>query len=90
MQPVFAGLRSNLGYALRSHDIELARQGRLDEAASLLAEASHILTQDSDTHRNLGQALMERGRGAEAVPMLERALALDGGSEAARFLVTQV
>ena len=88
-QPAFPGLRSNLGYALRNHGIELARQGRLDEAVSLLAEASQILTQDPDTHRNLGQALMERGRGAEAVPVLERALALDGGSEATRFLLTQ-
>lgn len=88
-QPAFPGLRSNLGYALRNHGIELARQGRLDEAVSLLAEASQILTQDPDTHRNLGQALMERGRGAEAVPVLERALALDGGSEATRFLLIQ-
>jgi hypothetical protein len=32
---------------------------------------------------------MERGRGAEAVPALERALALDGGSEATRFLLSQ-
>ncbi|MDO8476469.1 MAG: tetratricopeptide repeat protein [Candidatus Rokubacteria bacterium] len=88
-QPAFPGLRSNLGYALRNHGIELARQGRLDEAVSLLAEASRILTQDPDTHRNLGQALMERGRGAEAVPVLERALALDGASEATRFLLTQ-
>jgi len=56
---------------------------------SLLTEASQILTQDPDTHRNLGQALMERGRGADAVPVLERALALDGGSEATRFLLAQ-
>jgi Tfp pilus assembly protein PilF len=88
-QPAFPGLRSNLGYALRNHGIELARQGRLDKAVSLLAEASQILTQDPDTHRNLGQALMESGRGAEAVPVLERALALDGSSEATRFLLTQ-
>jgi Tfp pilus assembly protein PilF len=88
-QPAFPGRRTNLGYALRNHGIELARQGRLDEAVSLLAEASQVLTQDPDTHRNLGQALMERGRGAEAVPVLERALALDGGSEATRFLLTQ-
>jgi len=88
-QPAFPGLRSNLGYALRNHGIELARQGKLDEAVSLLTEASQILTQDPDTHRNLGQALMERGRGADAVPVLERALALDGGSEATRFLLAQ-
>ena len=88
-QPAFPGLRSNLGYALRNHGSDLARQGKLDEAVSLLAEASQILTQDPDTHRNLGQALMERGRGAAAVPVLERALALDGGSEATRFLLTQ-
>jgi Tfp pilus assembly protein PilF len=88
-QPAFAGLQRNLGYALRNHGIELARQGRLDEAVPLLTEASQILTQDPDTHRNLGQALMERGRGAEAVSVLERALALDGGSEATRFLLAQ-
>jgi len=88
-QPAFPGLRSNLGYVLRNHGIELARQGRLDEAVALLTEASQILTQDPDTHRNLGQALLERGRGAEAVPVLERALAVDGGSEATRFLLSQ-
>jgi Tfp pilus assembly protein PilF len=88
-QPAFAGLQRNLGYALRNHGIELARQGRLDEAVPLLTEASQILTQDPDTHRNLGQALVERGRGAEAVPVLERALTLDGGSEATRFLLAQ-
>src|SRR5262249_56702894 len=54
-QPAFPGLRSNLGYALRNHGIELARQGRLDEAVALLTEASQILTEDPDTHRNLGQ-----------------------------------
>ena len=44
---------------------------------SLLAEASQILTQDPDRHGNFGQAL------------LGRVLALDGGSEAAGFLLTQ-
>lgn len=88
-QPASPDFRRNLGYALRNHGSDLARQGRLDEAMPLLAEASQILTQDPDTHRNLGRALMESGRGAEAVPVLERALALDGGSEATRFLLTQ-
>jgi len=88
-QPALPGLRSNLGYALRNHGIELARQGRLDEAVALLTDASQILTEDPDTHRNLGQALLELGRGAEAVHVLERALAVDGGSEVTRFLLSQ-
>ena len=88
-RPASPDFRRNLGYALRNHGSDLARQGRLDEAMPLLAEASQILTQDPDTHRNLGRALVERGRGAEAVPVLEHALALDGGSDATRFLLTQ-
>jgi Tfp pilus assembly protein PilF len=88
-QPVSPDFRRNLGYALGNHGTDLARQGRLDEAVPLFAEASQILTQDPNTHRNLGRALVERGRGAEAVPVLERALALEGGSDATRFLLAQ-
>jgi len=58
-------------------------------AVSLLAETSEILTRDPDTHPELGRALLERGRGAEAVPVPGGAIGLDGGAEAARVLLAR-
>ena len=71
-----AGVRADLGRALRSRAIELAREGRLDEAARLWQEASPLAGEDPDLLRALGQALVERGKGVEAIPVLERAVAL--------------
>jgi Flp pilus assembly protein TadD len=71
-----AGVRADLGRALRGRAIELAREGRLDEAARLWQEASPLAGEDPDLLRGLGQALVERGKGVEAIPVLERAVAL--------------
>ncbi|MFI5324659.1 MAG: tetratricopeptide repeat protein [Candidatus Rokuibacteriota bacterium] len=71
-----AGVRVELGRALRGRAIELAREGRLDEAALLWQEASPLAGEDPDLLRGLGQALVERGKGVEAIPILERAVAL--------------
>ena len=71
-----AGVRVDLGRALRSRAIELAREGRLDEAAKLWQEAAPLAGEDPDLLRALGQALVERGKGVEAIPVLERAVAL--------------
>ena len=71
-----AGVRAELGRALRGRAIEMAREGRLDEAAQLWREASPLAGDDPDLLRDLGQALVERGKGIEAIPILERAVAL--------------
>ncbi len=71
-----AGVRAELGRALRGRAIALAREGRLDEAARLWQEASPLAREDPDLLRDLGQALVERGKGVEAIPILERAVAL--------------
>ncbi len=70
------GVRVDLGRALRSRAIELAREGRLDEAAKRWQEAAPLAGEDPDLLRALGQALVERGKGVEAIPVLERAVAL--------------
>jgi protein O-mannosyl-transferase len=71
-----AGVRAELGRALRGRAIQLAREGRLDEAARFWQEASPLAGEDPDLLRGLGQALVEGGRGLEAIPILERAVAL--------------
>jgi Flp pilus assembly protein TadD len=71
-----AGVRAELGRALRSRAIELVHQGRLGEAAPLWQEASPLAGDDRDLLRALGQALVEQGKGAEAIPILERAVTM--------------
>jgi protein O-mannosyl-transferase len=80
-----AGVRTDLGRALRGRAIELAREGRFDEAARLWQEASPLVGDDPDLLRGLGRALVERGKGAEAIPVLERAVALAPQRGADRF-----
>src|SRR5229473_1347547 len=80
-----AGVRAELGRALRGRAIELAREGRLDEAAGLWQEASPLAGDDPDLLRGLGQAFVERGKGVEAIPILERAVALAPQRGAERF-----
>ncbi|HMH78077.1 MAG TPA: tetratricopeptide repeat protein, partial [Candidatus Udaeobacter sp.] len=80
-----AGVRADLGRALRGRAIELAREDRLDEAARLWQEASPLAGEDPDLLRDLGQALVERGKGVEAIPILERAVALAPQRGAERF-----
>lgn len=71
-----AGVRAELARALRSRAIELVRDGRLGEAAQLWQEASPLAGDNPDLLRSLGQALVEQGKGAEAIPILERAVTL--------------
>jgi protein O-mannosyl-transferase len=80
-----AGVRIDLGRALRGRAIELAREGRFDEAARLWQEASPLAGDEPDLLRGLGRALVERGKGAEAIPVLERAVALAPQRGADRF-----
>jgi len=80
-----AGVRADLGRALRGRAIELAREGRLGEAERLWKEAAPLAGDDPDLLRDLGQALVERGKGVEAIPILERAVALAPQRGAERF-----
>lgn len=69
-------VRADLGRALRGRAIELTREGRFDEAARLWQEASSLSGDEPELLHDLGRALVERGKGAEAIPVLERAVAL--------------
>jgi Flp pilus assembly protein TadD len=80
-----AGLRAELGRALRGRAIELVREGRLGEAAPLWQEAAPLAGDDPDLLRSLGQALVEQGKGVEAIPILERAVTLAPQRGAERF-----
>ena len=79
------GVRAELGRALRSRSIELVREGRLGEAEQLWREAAPLVADDPDTLRRLGQALVEQGKGVEAIPILERAVAVTPRGGAERF-----
>lgn len=79
------GIRAELGRALRSRAIELVRERRLDEAERLWREAAPLAAEDPDTLRRLGQALVEQGKGVEAIPILERAVAVTPRGGAERF-----
>jgi len=80
-----AGLRAELGRALGGHAIELVREGRLGEAERLWQEASPLAGDNPDLLRGLGQALVEQGKGVEAIPILERAVTLAPQRGAERF-----
>jgi Flp pilus assembly protein TadD len=80
-----AGVRAELGRALGHRAIELVREGQLAGAARLWQEASSLAGDDPDLLRSLGQALVEQGKGVEAVPILERAVALAPRRGAERF-----
>jgi Flp pilus assembly protein TadD len=79
------GVRADLGRALRSRSIELVREGRLGEAEQLWRQAAALVAEDPDTLRRLGQALVEQGKGVEAIPILERGVALTPQGGAERF-----
>ena len=49
------------------------------KAADFYGPAAAVLTDDADLQRRAGTALCQSGRQAEAVPVLERAVALDPG-----------
>jgi Flp pilus assembly protein TadD len=79
------GVRAELARALRGRAIELVRERRLDEAERLWHEAVRLAAEDPDTLRRLGQALVEQGHGVEAIPILERAVAITPRGGAERF-----
>jgi protein O-mannosyl-transferase len=78
-------VRAELGRALRGRAIDLVREHRLDEAERLWREAAPLVAEDPDALRRLGQALVEQGKGAEAIPILERAVAVSPRGGAERF-----
>jgi Flp pilus assembly protein TadD len=80
-----AGVRAELGRTLRSRAIELVRERRLEEAERLWREAAPLAAEDPDALRRLGQALVEQGKGVEAIPILERAVAVTPRGGAERF-----
>ena len=80
-----AGTRTELGRALRGRAIELVRENRLPEAQRLWQEGSPLAGDDPDLFRRLGQALVEQGNGADAIPILERAVTLAPRRGAERF-----
>jgi tetratricopeptide (TPR) repeat protein len=57
--------------------VALVRQGK--EALNELGQASKLLPEDGEAHRNLGAAHYDRGQWAAALPSLQRALALQPG-----------
>ena len=52
--------------------VALVRQGK--DALSALHRATELMPEDGEAHRNLGAALYDRGRWAEALASLQRAL----------------
>jgi tetratricopeptide (TPR) repeat protein len=85
LSPELGDARSNLAFALDSAGIDLAREGKPAEAVALFREATELLPAEATFWRNLGQALIEDGKVAEAVPLLERAVALRSKGAAERF-----
>jgi protein O-mannosyl-transferase len=76
LSPQLGNTRGNLAFALDNAGVDLAREGRSAEAVALFREATELLPAEATFWRNLGQALIESGKIAEAVPPLERAVAL--------------
>ena len=85
LSPEHGDARRNLAFALDSAGIDLAREDRRGEAVALFREATELLPAEATFWRNLGQALIEDGKVAEAVPPLERAVALRSMGAAERF-----
>jgi Flp pilus assembly protein TadD len=69
--------RANLARALRARSVELVREGKVDEGARRWQEASSFAGDDPALLAALGQALVEQGRGADAIAVLERAVTLN-------------
>ncbi len=85
LSPELENARVNLAFALDNAGIEFAREGKPAEAVALFREATDLLPAEATFWRNLGQALIEDGKVAEAVPTLERAVALRSKGAAERF-----
>lgn len=85
LDPTHAGVRGGLARALRSRAVELVQEGQVDEAGRLWQEATRMAPDDGDLLSAIGRALVEKGRGPEALAALERAVALDPRRAEARF-----
>ena len=77
--------RRNLAFALDSTGIDLARAGRSGDAIALFEESTALQPDEPSLWRDLGQALIEDGKAAEAITPLERAVALDPRGANERF-----
>lgn len=64
--------------------IAMMRLGRAEDAAQLLARLAGWRGDHADSWANLGAALLELGRPAQALPILSRALHLDTSHHAAK------
>jgi Flp pilus assembly protein TadD len=76
LSPQLDNARGSLAFALDHAGIDLAQGGKPAEAIGLFREATELLPAEATFWRDLGQALMEDGKVVEAVPPLERAVAL--------------
>lgn len=76
LSPSLGNARGNLAFALDTLGATLAREGKRTEAIARFREATELVPAEATFWRNLGQALVEDGKIAEAVPPLERAVAL--------------
>lgn len=85
MDAEFPGVKGNMARALRSRAVELVSDGKLGAGIALWQEAQGLAADDPQVLRALGQALVEQGKGAEAVPALERAVALNPRGARERF-----
>jgi Flp pilus assembly protein TadD len=85
LSPPLGDTRGNLAFALDHAGIDLAREGKPAEAVALFREATELRPSEATFWRNLGQALLENGKVTEALPPLERAVALRSEGAAERF-----
>jgi Flp pilus assembly protein TadD len=76
LSPQLDNARGSLAFALDHAGIDLAQGGKPAEAIGLFREATELLPAEATFWRDLGQALIEDGKVVEAVPPLERAVAL--------------
>jgi Flp pilus assembly protein TadD len=85
IQPDLPRLRDLATTAFRSRAVELAREGRLDEAVTLMKEIKGRSTPSEEILLLLGQSLVEQGAPAPALPALLRVVAAHPWDATARF-----
>ncbi len=62
---------------LVNQGVQLFLQGRFAEAELLHRKATEVSPENAVAHGNLGHVLLKQGKAEEAIPCLEKALALD-------------
>jgi Flp pilus assembly protein TadD len=85
LSPHLESARRNLAFALDSAGIDQARAGRPAAAVALFKESTTLDPAEPAFWRDLGQALVEDGKAAEAIAPLERAVALRPNGANERF-----